>query len=257
MIWEAPTISIIISTYNRPQALVRILDSIEHQLRIDLGKVDVCVVDDGSDIDLTGLFMEYSFKFQYIYRPREADNSPMLETCKNLAVSLTNGDIILQLDDDLSFHERTLSELQNMASAFSLLGSTRWLWTPRLSSSRDRAETRWGYLRGPQGYWNDGCVAWESATWNQCSSAGMITPRGVWNELGGYDLYLNGAIGFADQELALRAAKLKIPLYVAPVFFHIDDSETGSWRDILNARLNRSNEKKFIKKHPDMWKWSS
>jgi glycosyltransferase involved in cell wall biosynthesis len=255
MKWDAPTISVILSTYNRPQALIRVLDSLEHQLRIDMGKVDVVVVDDGSDIDLTGLFSDYSFKFRYLYVPREADNSPMLETCKNLAVSMTQGDIILQLDDDLSFHERTLSEIQNMASSFAMFQCEWWLWTPRLSSSRDRTDTRWEYLRGPKGYWYDGCVAWETATWNQCSSAGMIMPRIVWDKLGGYDMDFNGAIGFADQELALRAVKAHIPLFVAPIFFHIDDSETGSWRDILNAKLNRSNEKKFLDKHPDMWDW--
>ncbi len=82
-------------------------------------------------------------------------------------------------------------------------------------------------------------------------------PREVWNKLGGFSMDFDKALGFEDQELALRAAKLGIPLFVAPLFFHIDDSETGSWRDILNARLNRSNEKKFIAKHPDMWKWTA
>jgi GT2 family glycosyltransferase len=200
--------------------------------------------------------MEYSFKFKYLYRPRESDNSPMLETCKNLAVSHTTGEILLQLDDDQSFHERTLSEIQNLAMAFHMFGQDEWLWTPRLSSSRDHVDNRWDYLRGPQGYWYDGMASWETASWNQCSSAGMIMPRKVWDILEGYDLDYNGAIGFADHDLALRARKLSIPIYLVPIFFHIDDSETGSWRDILNAKLNRTNERKLLQKHPDMWRWA-
>jgi GT2 family glycosyltransferase len=257
MIWEAPTISVAISTYNRPRSLVRLLDSLDHQLRIDMNKVDVAVVDDGSDIDLTGLFMDSQFKFQYVYRQRESDSSPMLGTCKNLAVSMTHGDILLQLDDDLSFHERTLSEIQNMASQFAMFHQDEWICTPRLSSSRDWVDSRWEYLRGPGGFWYDGAVRWETATWNQCSAAGLMMPRRVWDKLGGYDIDFDRALGFEDQELALRAAKAGIPLFVAPIFFHIDDSETGSWRDILNARLNRSNERKLIEKHRDMWQWST
>lgn len=256
-IWKAPTISVAISTYNRPQALIRVLDSLNNQLRIDMKKVDVVVVDDGSDTDLSGLFVDFQFKFQYFYRPRESDNSPMLGKCKNLAVSLTQGDIILQLDDDLCFHERTLSEIQNLASTFRMFHCDEWLWTSHLSSSRDRTESRWGYLRGPDGYYYDGSVAWETVTWNQCSAAGMIMPRMVWETLGGYDEDFDRAMGEEDHEFALRAAKAGIPLFWVPIHFHIDDSETGSWRDILNARLNRSNERKIIKKHPDMWKWST
>ena len=257
MIFDAPTISVIISTYNRPKSLVRLLDSLNRQLRIDMGKVDVAVVDDGSDIDLTGLFMDYSFTFHYLYQERRLDGSASLAYNKNLASSMTQGDILVQLDDDLSFHERTLSEIQNMASAFKMFHCDDWLWTARLSSSKDWVDSRWEYLRGPGGFWYDGCVAWETATWNQCSAAGMIMPRKVWDKLGGYDTDFDYAIGFEDQEFALRATKADIPLFVAPLFFHIDDSETGSWRDILNVRLNRSNERRLIEKHRDMWTWQT
>lgn len=250
-----PTLSVIVATYNRPRSLLRLLDILDNQLRIDLSQVDVCVCDDGGDIDMTGLFRTYNFRLVYQYLRRA--NGPSICAAKNIAFDKSVGDVIIQLDDDLTFHERTLSEIQNYAAlmewAFRLraLPRAHWLWTARSSNNRDKAEDRQGFSRGPDGYWRDGKAVWETIDYRQCSAAGMVMPRRTWQDAGGYDEDFDGSMGEEDREFALRVQKLYGRLYLAPLFIHVEDEETGSYRMEMIAQAEQSNLDIFKRKHPN------
>src|SRR5512135_2805250 len=101
-----PSISVIVATYQRPKTILRLLDILNHQVRFKLDDLEVCIVDDGSSESLEGKLEEYLFKFQYIYRDRAPDNTARVYSSRNMAANVTTGDMILQLDDDVTFHER-------------------------------------------------------------------------------------------------------------------------------------------------------
>jgi len=266
--WYMPSLSVVIATYNRPNTIKRLLNILNNQVRINLHGVNVCVVDDGSSTDLTGSFPEYGFNFQYIYRPRAQDNTSRVYSSRNLSAKSIGGDFVLQLDDDVTFHERTLSELQNMAAMFEFFApNLHWLTVPRISNNHDLGDhpkeglgkDRGGYHFGPDGHWRDGKVHIMEVSWPSTTSCMMFMPRRTWDSVGGYDEDFDGCMGAADQELALRVAKMGGYLLLGPYFAHIEDEETGSWRMhmIDTRKRNRRNEDLMREKHPDMDAWSN
>ena len=263
MDWHSPKMSVIVATYNRPRTLLRLLGILNGQVRFHLRDwLDMVVVDDGSNSDMTGQFPSYLFPFKYIYRQRASDNTSRVYSSRNMAAREGAGDVILQLDDDVTFHERSLSEIQNYAAIFfSLAPDLDWCFTPRVSNNIDRdahmdAE-RDGFHRGPEGYWRDGKAKWSPIGWSGCDSSMMAMPRRTWEKIGGYDEQFDGSMGAADQELALRVKKAGGILLLSPYFAHKEDEETGSWRDrMIDARKRpESNEDLFWKKHPDAAEW--
>ena len=90
-------ISVVIPTYQRPQMLQRLLNSVAHQT---LQPVEVIVVDDGSDCfaSNTSIIEKYqdTLPIRYIY------NSPNRGAChaRNHGISLANGNWIALVDDD-------------------------------------------------------------------------------------------------------------------------------------------------------------
>ena len=258
--WHMPTIAIVISTFNRPRTLYRLLSIIDNQLRINMREVDVCVVDDGSEKDLTGTFPEYQFKHEYVYRPR--GEGSRVYSSRNMAVAKTQGEIVIQMDDDVTFHERTLSEIQNMGAIFAFTSDIKWAMCARISNNIDKepdmGNDRAGYHRGPDGLWRDGKVQIMPASWPSTSSAMMVMTRATWDMVGGYDEDFDGCMGASDQELALRISKAGGYMMLGPYFAHVEDEETGSHR--MNMIVNRpagrmSNEDLMRQKHPDMDFW--
>lgn len=87
--------SIIVPTYNRPDELEVTLESILYQTR---KPNEVIIIDDGN-LPVSPLRYEFeAADIKYTYRQK---NKPGLTESRNLGVSLTTGDIILFLDDDV------------------------------------------------------------------------------------------------------------------------------------------------------------
>jgi glycosyltransferase involved in cell wall biosynthesis len=262
-----PSISIVVSTYRRPKTIMRLLDILNQQVRYNLHELEVCVVDDGSPESLEGKFGEYLYKFQYIYRERAAGDVSRVYSSRNLAAANTSGAMVLQLDDDVTFHERTLSELQNMAAIFEFFApNLHWLMSPRLSNNKDFVDhppeglgkDRGGFHFGPEGHWKDGKVRFMDVSFPGTSSCMMFMPRRTWNLVGGYDEEFDGCMGAADQELALRVAQAGGYCMLGPYYAHIEDEETDSWRGRMIDKRKRpkGNDILFREKHPDMDAWA-
>ena len=65
---QIPGISIALSTYNRPQSLVKLLESIAEQKFVKFEMIDVSIVDDGTSEDKRAILKEdYPFKLNYNY----------------------------------------------------------------------------------------------------------------------------------------------------------------------------------------------
>lgn len=261
MIYSSPTLSVICATYNRPNTLRRLLNQLDDQRCVNFNGIDVCVVDDGSDRPIES-FPSYNFRFEYVYRPRSGDNTARVYSSRNLAASRTVGGVILQLDDDVEFHPYLLNQLQSMAG---MAEDRNWVWCARVSNNEDidhtpRRESNWD--RGRDGRWYDGRVYWAETHWQSTDSSAMLMPRRTWNAIGGYDESFDGAMGFADQELALRVQKLgarpgEVKVYIAPYFVNKEDSETGSLRMKMIERRKRQKDNwvLLLEKHPDCKEW--
>ena len=263
MTYYSPSLAVICATYNRPNTLLRLLGLLNDQRCVNFNGINVSVVDDGSNRDMSETFPQYNFGFSYTYRNRSEDNTARVYSSRNIAAAMTTGDMVLQLDDDVEFHPYLLNQLQSMAG---MATEQHWVWCARVSNNSDvdiltdRSKDNWS--RGKDGRWFDGRTFWQETHWQSTDSSAMLMPRVTWNAIGGYDMEFDGAMGFADQELALRVQKLgkkpgDVKVYVAPYFINKEDSETGSWRmSMIEHRKRREdNWDLLVKKHPDFDRW--
>lgn len=246
----SPNIAVVISTYNRPNSLRRLLDNLARQYNIDPRKLEVCVVDDGSRERF-----EYSnapFQYQYIYRDRSPDNTARVYSSRNIAVAHTTAPWILQMDDDLEIEDWTIAVLSSWAGLMDEAG-LKYVVMPRISNNSDVDTSDRDYHRGQDGRWWRGKASWAETHWESSSSAGMFMSRALWNEVGGYDEQFDGCMGASDQELVLRCQKVGAKVMIAPFYVNIADEETGSWRMKMIDGRKRSakNEDLFWAKHPD------
>jgi glycosyltransferase involved in cell wall biosynthesis len=264
MKYSSPPISVICATYNRPRTLLRLLAQLDDQRCVNFNGIDVCVVDDGSSRLPTPLPV-YNFRLDYVYRPRAEDDTARVYSSRNMAAARTTGTMILQLDDDVEFHPYLLNQLQSMAG---MAEDKHWVWCARVSNNEDvdRSTPRWdsNWDRGQDGRWYDGRTYWAETHWQSTDSSAMLMPRVTWDAVGGYDETFDGAMGFADQELALRVQKLgarpgDVKVYIAPYFINKEDSETGSHRmNMINRRKReKDNWTMLIEKHPDYLEWTN
>ncbi len=91
-------ISLIVSTYNRPDALEKCLNSLLQQT--DKG-FEILVADDGSSVETQSLIYEYIVKgIVSIVHIHQADNGFQLSKIRNKAVAKSKGDYLIFLDGD-------------------------------------------------------------------------------------------------------------------------------------------------------------
>jgi len=210
-----PPISILITTYNRPQSLARLLQSLADQKHIIWKEHEVVVVDDGSDPRPE--LPETPFLIHYLYRERD-DGSPHLYSNLNWAVRESSKEMLWSLQDDSYVDDHSLLILQLLHRAC----PDTMLW-PHLA---DTAEPHW--------YQHPGSTQ-SLVDVNQCKVpwVGMSLPRHIWEEVGGADEDFDGSMGWADCEFSIRVFKAGYDItMVRGICVFMDDSETGgSWRD--------------------------
>jgi len=101
------TISLIISTYNRPDALKVVLDSVMEQTVLPY---EVIVGDDGSNNKTKELIEQYrkSFPVPLIHVWQE-DRGFRLARIRNLAIKRAKGDYIISIDGDIVLHKEYIN----------------------------------------------------------------------------------------------------------------------------------------------------
>lgn len=110
------TVSVVIPTYHRPQDLAACLDSILEQSAPPL---EVIVVDNDAQQSAKALVQQYKTRYdkQRIALHYQTSERNSLPCARNLGVKLSQGDIVLFLDDDFIMEKNYLDEILKVYKA--------------------------------------------------------------------------------------------------------------------------------------------
>lgn len=130
---EPASISLIVSTYNRPDALDLVLKSVRSQLRLPL---EVLVADDGSGADTAALVEQHSESFPVpLVHVWHEDSGFRLSAIRNKAIAAASGQYIVQIDGDIVLHHHFI----RAHAEFAMRGT--WVQGSRALLSRELTES--------------------------------------------------------------------------------------------------------------------
>ena len=102
----APTISVIIPTYNRKDSLLRTLDSLKQQT-YPMDRFIVIVVDDGSTDDTQVIAsQQFPFALRCVHQKNQGATA-----ARNYGATISQADILVFIDDDVTVSPQTLEAL--------------------------------------------------------------------------------------------------------------------------------------------------
>jgi len=119
-------LSLIILTYNQPEALALILKSAEQQ---SIWPDEVIIADDGSGKETRNLVKSWQKKFPVpLHHVWHKDKGYRITAIRNLAVKKSAGEFLIFSDGDLFFHPRFIEDFKrNMKKGKALIGSRVFL----------------------------------------------------------------------------------------------------------------------------------
>lgn len=104
----APTVSVIVLTYNWPGALVRVLDSLARQTQLPL---EVIVADDGSGAETADVIARAAKTFPVPLRHVwHEDHGFRAARARNRGIAASHGDYIVLLDGDMIVHPQFIAD---------------------------------------------------------------------------------------------------------------------------------------------------
>ena len=123
------TTSLIISTYNRPDALELCLKSI---LKQSVMPTEVIVADDGSRADTKTLIERYHAKFSVpLIHVWHQDSGFRLALIRNKAIAKASGNYIIQIDGDVILHPKFVADHLFFAKANTFVKGRRCMIGPK------------------------------------------------------------------------------------------------------------------------------
>jgi glycosyltransferase involved in cell wall biosynthesis len=118
-----PTTSLIISTYNWPEALAACLRSVQIQKRLP---DEIIIADDGSTEDTAQVIREYQRSFpipiKHVWHP---DEGFRLARIRNMAIAEARGEYIIQVDGDIIMHRYFILDHLRFAKKNSFVRASR------------------------------------------------------------------------------------------------------------------------------------
>ncbi|MGZ3923632.1 MAG: glycosyltransferase family 2 protein [Flavisolibacter sp.] len=125
--------SLIISTYNWPQALSLCLQSVMHQIH---KPAEIIIADDGSREDTTTLVQEYIKRspvaIRHVWHP---DEGFRLASIRNKAIADASNDYIVQVDGDLILHPYFIADHLAMKKEGYFVAGSRVMLSKRSTSN--------------------------------------------------------------------------------------------------------------------------
>jgi len=124
-------VSLLVCTYNWPEALELVLKSIQNQVQLP---DEVLVVDDGSTNDTNELIRKYQTSFpiplQHVWHPDDGFRKTII---LNEAIHQAKGDYIIQLDGDCVCHPYYVKDHMDFAEPGSFAQGSRVFMNPERS----------------------------------------------------------------------------------------------------------------------------
>lgn len=116
-------VSIVVSTYNRPDALNSVLNSILNQTNLP---TEIVIADDGSSNEtrelIEGFVFHSSITIRHIWHE---DKGFRLSEIRNKAIASANGDYIIQIDGDTVLHPKFIRDHINVAKQGCFVAGSR------------------------------------------------------------------------------------------------------------------------------------
>lgn len=131
---KIPEISLIITTYNRPEALELVLISVMKQKYLPS---EVVVADDGSTEETGELIRKYQALFPVpLYHCRQDDEGFRLSQIRNKAIARSSGDYIIMVDGDMVLHPGFIRDHIDQARAGQFIQGSRVLLDDKITGER-------------------------------------------------------------------------------------------------------------------------
>lgn len=125
------SISLIITTYNRKDALELVLLSVLHQSVLPF---EVIVADDGSTNDTANMVKEYQKKFPVpLEHCWHEDNGFRLSHIRNKAIAMAKGEYIIMVDGDVILHQHFIRDHQRCLAPNRFIQGSRVLLSDELT----------------------------------------------------------------------------------------------------------------------------
>lgn len=261
-------LSLIISTYNRPDTLELVLKSIQTQEldeNITADHVEILVADDGSKEDTAQLVAKFqqNFPFRLIHVWHE-DNGFRLAAIRNLAVSRSSGDYLVFIDGDCLVAKDFILNQFRLAEAGYFVGGNRVLLSEKYThkalsgkliniASNCVFKSIWDRISGKTNKWLSALRLDTNAAWRKKHASNWRRPKGcnmaLWRKdyltVNGFDESFSGW-GHEDADFLVRllhaGIKIKDGRFAAPVY-HLwhkmnDRANEGENKARLMARVN-------------------
>ena len=116
-------VSLIITTYNRPESLILVLNSIENQTIVPQ---EVIIADDGSTVETKEIIVKFQKDSDLnIIHSWQEDNGFRAAKSRNKAIAKSSGDYIIFIDGDIILHlnlSKIMLIMQKLDISFKGLG---------------------------------------------------------------------------------------------------------------------------------------
>lgn len=225
------TVSVIVCTRDRPEALKACLRSLQ---ALDPPPLEILVVDNAPQSDATNEIVSQLPQIRYVREPKAG-----LSAARNRGIQESQGDILAFTDDDVTVHPQWTAQLQQAFSADEIMAVTG-LVLPTELATEAQVIFEQGFGGFSQGY---RAKLFDSAffaamkqrgvpVWKLGAGANMAFRRRVFEQVGEFDLRLGaGRAGCSeDSELWYRILAEGGTCHYAPdaIVFHTHRSDLTS-----------------------------
>ena len=138
-------VSLIITTYNRPDALLLVLRSIEGQITLPY---EVIIADDGSTNDTKEVVTSFQEKSDIrVIHSWQADSGFRAAKSRNKAISQSNSDYIILIDGDVILHPEFINDhINNAQPSYFVQGSRVLLTQDKTKQALDQQKINFSLL---------------------------------------------------------------------------------------------------------------
>ena len=213
-------VSLIITTYNWPEALRAVLNSVKMQLELPH---EVIIADDGSRDDTTEMINEIQKTFPCsLHHVWHDDDGYQGSKIRNKAVALSTGDYLVFIDGDCILRTDFISRHKGLATDGYFVAGNRILLTQQFTNSvlqesreinnwdpysfsKEQVNRRWSLMHIPLGIFRKLRID----RWQGVKTCNMSLWRKDFIRIDGFDEQFQGW-GYEDSDLTVRLIRLGI-----------------------------------------------